>query len=136
VQSWQFNASFVHWNSSTAQAQADNLIFNGTLGATTLQATAGDWQVYYGPESNAYLALYGQPSPPFFERWGWCTSTQSCAATGDAWQLTLVSATPEAPEALDGGSRDGGRGGVRSGTRAAEEARLAAHWFACAIRNC
>jgi len=98
VQSWQFNASFVHWNSSTAQVQADNLIFNGTLGATTLQATAGDWQVYYGPESNAYLALYGQPSPPFFERWGWCTSTQSCAATGDAWQLTLVSATPEAPE--------------------------------------
>jgi hypothetical protein len=54
--------------------------------------------VYYGPESNAYLALYGQPSQPFSERWGWCTSTQNCAASGNSWQLTLASETPEAPE--------------------------------------
>lgn len=99
VLSWNFTVDgFVHWDSSTAQVQANNLSFNGTLGATTLQGTAGQWQIYYGPQSNAYFVLYGQPGPPFSERWGWCTSTQNCGDVGYDWKLTLASATPEAPE--------------------------------------
>ena len=50
VLSWNFTVDgFVHWFSSTADVQANNLSFNGTLGDTTLQGTSGQWQVYFDP---------------------------------------------------------------------------------------
>jgi hypothetical protein len=67
-------------------------------GRLPCRGTSGEWQVFYGPESNGYLALYGHSGPPFDEKWGWCNSTQTCAEVGYSWQLTLASETPEAPE--------------------------------------
>ncbi|HEY4089208.1 MAG TPA: hypothetical protein VGM43_24935 [Bryobacteraceae bacterium] len=93
---------FVPYDSARPSMQilSDSLTFDGTLGATTLHGTAGDWEMFDGPEANTPLDLMGQVDHGVFNsRWKDCNfGTDACLDFGSGWALTLQSETVVAPE--------------------------------------
>jgi hypothetical protein len=95
VENFTFTAdTHQHW-SKTNSVFADDVGFNGTLGAATLSPSSGNWGISNPLFGN--LGLYSAPVAPFGAMWDW-TLNGLTYDFGFTWELKLVSVTTTVPE--------------------------------------